>query len=197
MLFEPGPKLVRRHPVGARGTGVALDASKRLSEVRAGEDSRGHRFVRYADDLMVYVGSERAGQRVTEEHRTVRRVKAQAARQPRKVGGRPGEREGVRAARRLPERRPERDRDRQQRPLGKGLPGAAASRGRRAGHARQRADGHERGRRASPRLHPARDRASSTSRARWTAPVSVDTSHCPWFGGAAFLDSGRLACGVS
>ncbi len=28
-------------------------------------DRRGHRFVRYADDLMVYVGSERAGQRVT------------------------------------------------------------------------------------------------------------------------------------
>ena len=27
-------------------------------------DKRGHRFVRYADDLMVYVGSERAGQRV-------------------------------------------------------------------------------------------------------------------------------------
>jgi group II intron reverse transcriptase/maturase len=27
---------------------------------------RGHRFVRYADDLMVYVGSERAGQRVIE-----------------------------------------------------------------------------------------------------------------------------------
>jgi RNA-directed DNA polymerase len=27
---------------------------------------RGHRFVRYADDLMVYVGSERAGQRVLE-----------------------------------------------------------------------------------------------------------------------------------
>jgi group II intron reverse transcriptase/maturase len=27
-------------------------------------EQRGHRFVRYADDLMVYVGSERAGQRV-------------------------------------------------------------------------------------------------------------------------------------
>jgi RNA-directed DNA polymerase len=41
---------------------------------------RGHRFVRYADDLMVYVGSERAGQRVMEsitqyvEHRLKLRV---------------------------------------------------------------------------------------------------------------------------
>ena len=41
---------------------------------------RGHRFVRYADDLMVYVGSERAGQRVMDsiaqyvEHRLKLRV---------------------------------------------------------------------------------------------------------------------------
>lgn len=41
---------------------------------------RGHRFVRYADDLMVYVGTERAGQRVMEsicsfvEHRLKLRV---------------------------------------------------------------------------------------------------------------------------
>jgi RNA-directed DNA polymerase len=28
------------------------------------EERRGHRFVRYADDVMVYVSSERAGQRV-------------------------------------------------------------------------------------------------------------------------------------
>jgi retron-type reverse transcriptase len=27
-------------------------------------DRRGHRFVRYADDIRIYVGSERAGQRV-------------------------------------------------------------------------------------------------------------------------------------
>ncbi len=30
---------------------------------------RGHRFVRYADDVMVYVASERAGQRVSESIR--------------------------------------------------------------------------------------------------------------------------------
>ncbi|MDQ3631808.1 MAG: reverse transcriptase domain-containing protein, partial [Actinomycetota bacterium] len=29
-------------------------------------EERGHRFVRYADDLMIYVGSERAGERVME-----------------------------------------------------------------------------------------------------------------------------------
>ena len=29
-------------------------------------ERRGHRFVRYADDLVVYVGSERAGERVME-----------------------------------------------------------------------------------------------------------------------------------
>jgi retron-type reverse transcriptase len=32
-------------------------------------ERRGHRFVRYADDVIVYVGSERAGQRVMESIR--------------------------------------------------------------------------------------------------------------------------------
>jgi RNA-directed DNA polymerase len=37
-----------------------------LDELDRELERRGHRFVRYADDCNVYVGSERAGQRVME-----------------------------------------------------------------------------------------------------------------------------------
>ena len=43
-----------------------LLANVMLDDLDRELERRGHRFVRYADDLMVYVGSERAGQRVME-----------------------------------------------------------------------------------------------------------------------------------
>jgi RNA-directed DNA polymerase len=43
-----------------------LLANVMLDDLDRGLGRRGHRFVRYADDLMVYVRSERAGQRVME-----------------------------------------------------------------------------------------------------------------------------------
>jgi RNA-directed DNA polymerase len=43
-----------------------LLANVMLNDLDSELERRGHRFVRYADDLMVYVGSERAGQRVIE-----------------------------------------------------------------------------------------------------------------------------------
>ena len=40
---------------------------------------RGHQFVRYADDLMIYVRSERAGERVMAEHEEIRRRSASSS----------------------------------------------------------------------------------------------------------------------
>ncbi len=49
-----------------------LLANVMLDDLDAELDRRGHRFVRYADDLRVYVASERAGQRVMLSFRTSR-----------------------------------------------------------------------------------------------------------------------------
>jgi hypothetical protein len=38
MVMQPRPQLLRAHPVDARGTGVPLDASQRLSQVPAGQE---------------------------------------------------------------------------------------------------------------------------------------------------------------
>src|ERR1700745_2372060 len=38
MLTKPRPKLLRTHPVDARGTGVLLDASERPGEIPTGEE---------------------------------------------------------------------------------------------------------------------------------------------------------------
>jgi hypothetical protein len=38
VVFQPRPQLLGAHPVDARGTGVLLDASERLGEVRAGQE---------------------------------------------------------------------------------------------------------------------------------------------------------------
>jgi hypothetical protein len=38
VVFQPRPQLLGAHPVDARGTGVLLDASERLSEIPAGQE---------------------------------------------------------------------------------------------------------------------------------------------------------------
>jgi RNA-directed DNA polymerase len=55
--------------VTGEGTPQGSPLSPLLSNVMLDDldwelDRRGHRFVRYADDIRIYVGSERAGQRV-------------------------------------------------------------------------------------------------------------------------------------
>ena len=49
-------------------------------------DRRGHRFVRYADDSRIYVGSERAAHRVLEASADMSRI-ASSEGQPREVDG--------------------------------------------------------------------------------------------------------------
>ena len=55
---------------------------------------RGHRFVRYADDITIYVGSKRAGRARDGEHLRVHRGTPEAAGQPRQVSGRSRRRGG-------------------------------------------------------------------------------------------------------
>jgi RNA-directed DNA polymerase len=64
-----------------------------LDELDRELERRGHRFVRYADDCNVYVGSERAGQRVMESvtHFIMRRLKLQVN-QAKSAVARPGQR---------------------------------------------------------------------------------------------------------
>ena len=50
-------------------------------------ERRGHRFVRFADDSRIYVGSERAGQRVMASITQYVEQRLKLARQPREVGG--------------------------------------------------------------------------------------------------------------
>src|SRR6201984_419053 len=64
-----------------------------LDELRRELDRRVHRFVRYADDSNIYVGSERAGQRVMESitHFITRRLKLKVN-QAKSAVARPGQR---------------------------------------------------------------------------------------------------------
>ena len=54
-------------------------------------DRRGHRYVRYADDVMgLRQKSKRAGQRVSQRHHAIHREASEVARERREVGDRPG-----------------------------------------------------------------------------------------------------------
>ncbi|HEY6373205.1 MAG TPA: reverse transcriptase domain-containing protein, partial [Candidatus Sulfotelmatobacter sp.] len=64
-----------------------------LDELDRELERRGHRFVRYADDCNIYVGSERAGQRVMESvtHFITHRLKVKVN-QAKSAVARPGQR---------------------------------------------------------------------------------------------------------
>ena len=79
-VMADGRQAVERGGDAARLTALAAAGERHARRPRPGAGRRGHRFVRYADDLIVYVASERAGQRVMEsitqyvEHRLKLRV---------------------------------------------------------------------------------------------------------------------------
>ena len=70
-----GPRVDEGVPQG--GPLSPLLSNLVLDELDRELERRGHRFVRYADDVNVYVGSERAGRRVMESitHFITRRLK--------------------------------------------------------------------------------------------------------------------------
>jgi retron-type reverse transcriptase len=63
-IFVQGMVVERYEGTPQGGPLSPLLANVLLAEVDRELEKRGHRFVRYADDCNVYVGSQRAGQRV-------------------------------------------------------------------------------------------------------------------------------------